>query len=93
MPGSAQHLKIIDWKQSLESLQHELDSQVYSAFIAPLSVSEFDEEKFEFIIKAPSKFICDHIENSNSKISSKIESALSSNLEQLGIEGMYIEIL
>lgn len=82
----------INWKQTLEGLQHELDQQVYSAFVAPLMVSNFDRENFEFVIKAPSKFICDHLEAnkdcSDNKIRAKIENALASNLGLVSSDGL-----
>ncbi len=67
------------WKESLSSLQSELDPQIFSAYIKPLMFSSYNTANSELVISAPSKFLCEHVEsNYREKITNKIVSALSS---------------
>lgn len=51
------------WQQCVSSLEGELDSQIFNAYIKPLKFSEYKPEVPEFIVAAPSRFVCTQVEN------------------------------
>lgn len=60
---SAQTLALADiWEKGISVLRHELDPQIYSAYIKPLRFDSFDAESSEFTVAAPSRLVCNHVD-------------------------------
>jgi chromosomal replication initiator protein len=62
------------WERNLLSLKPQLDPQIYAAYIKPLKLASYNPETSEFVITAPSRFHCNHIERN---LSDKITGSLS----------------
>lgn len=50
------------WRNSLSALKAELDPQVFAAYIKPLELQGFDRETGEFSVSAPSRLVCNHVD-------------------------------
>lgn len=74
------------WSNSLLELKGELDPQIYSAFIKPLRLQAFNEDDGEFEVCAPSRLICNHV---NQNFRGRIERALC---DCLGKEGVRLRL-
>jgi chromosomal replication initiator protein len=62
------------WEKSLAALQGEIDPQVYSAYIRPLALRSFNQETAEFVIAAPSRLVCNHVDRNFGERLSRIHS-------------------
>ena len=70
------------WERSVSSLQSELDPQIFDAYIQPLSFSSCSADGGEFIISAPNRFLCEHVETFYRE---KIVNVLTSDLQSKDI--------
>lgn len=52
------------WQRCLDVLREELDTQLFQAYVAPLSIKSCDERQGHAVIAAPSKFLCGQVERS-----------------------------
>ena len=50
------------WSDCLTDLRSELDPQIFLAYIDPLRACNLDRNCSEFVLSAPSKFLCNHID-------------------------------
>lgn len=50
------------WQKGVSALEHELDPQVYIAYIKPLKVQSVDTNSGELVITAPSRLVCNHVD-------------------------------
>lgn len=50
------------WEKGISVLRHELDPQIYTAYIKPLRFDSFDAENGEFTVAAPSRLVCNHVD-------------------------------
>lgn len=77
------------WEKSLSTLKEELDSHIYSAYIEPLELRDPSEQKepgmlsdapdSRFIIAAPSRFVCNHVQtNFGDRIKSLVSNEIGS---------------
>lgn len=65
------------WEYSIGDLRDELDPQVYSAYIKPLKFCSFDKQRAEVMVSAPSKLVCNHVDqNFGEKISHMLSARL-----------------
>lgn len=73
------------WERGVSTLRHEMDPQIYSAYIKPLRFFSFDEESGEFIVAAPSRLVCNHVDTI---FKDKISALLCS---ELGLESLKLK--
>ena len=73
------------WTQALSVLRTEIDSQVYAAYVSPLTVESFDAATVEVVISAPSKLVSRHVEQ---HFKARLETLLQ---QLLGASGLATE--
>jgi chromosomal replication initiator protein len=76
LTGDMQALTAV-WEKGLSVLRHELDPQIFSAYIKPLRFSSFDAASSEVTVAAPSRLVCNHVDRI---FKEKISSLLSTEL-------------
>ena len=52
---------VLSWKETISSLEGELDAQVFAAYIQPLKFVSFDDEQGDVVISGPSRLVCNHV--------------------------------
>lgn len=75
------------WNRGLAALREQIDPQVYSAYIQPLRFQTFDEKNQELTISAPSRLVCNHVDNI---FKDKLIALFSS---ELGISNLRLKLL
>ncbi|MCB0311125.1 MAG: chromosomal replication initiator protein DnaA [Bdellovibrionales bacterium] len=75
------------WEETLKLLQDTIDPQIYAAFIEPLRFGGFNEETKTLSLIAPSKLVCNHV---NDKFKDRITSILGG---MLGIDQLSTKFL
>lgn len=81
--GALKYIKVKEaWERCVALLKSELDKQIFDAYLSGLCLVDVSSTKSEVTLSAPSKFVCDKVDN---LFAENIVNKLSS---LLGIEGI-----
>ncbi|RMG41156.1 MAG: chromosomal replication initiator protein DnaA [Candidatus Dadabacteria bacterium] len=72
------------WQRGIKHLQGELDPQIFSAYIEPLKPAAYDKDNCELTVAAPSKLVCNHVDQN---FKDKIREIIS---DKLGMSDIHV---
>ncbi len=75
------------WENSLSVLKTELDPQIFAAYIQPLQFDSFDGSRLECKVSAPSRFVCNHV---NDYFKDKLTKAIS---QKSGVSNLHLKLV